>query len=360
MSTGKRIVFFDFLKAICILLVIFCHFPMLPDKSVLGNVFMTISWSSVPCFMMVSGSIMHQAQNDFSWKKHLLNQLKIYAVICIWRVVYLIAFCFGSKSSFDVNCIIEYIFFFKELDGYKTGVIWYMRVYFMIMCIYPVTYHLFKTYEGKKILIYVMVICFIQGIFIPSTQWFIELIDVKNIVITGLEDAFPFNYEGNSVNLFFYFLVGAFLYEYKNRILDGKFMNKYLPYVVFSCATLILLLIKYTSTHSLLWGGVYLTAGYKRLATVFLSISLYIITLRFSQKHINLTSFLANQVGKYTLGVFYVHYIMLAGLHEFVYPYLETYYSFGMNCLKTFVALIICLVITRIGRKIPVASLLFR
>jgi len=204
-----------------------------------------------------------------------------------------------------------------------------------------------------------MVICFIQGIFIPSTQWFIELIGIKDIAITGLENAFPFNYDGNSVNLIFYFLVGAFLYEYKNRIIDGKFM-KYMPYIVFSCATLILMLIKYSSTHSLLWGGVYLTAGYKRLATVFLSISLYIITMRFTQKHIKLTSFFANQVGKYTLGVFYVHYIMLAGLHEFIYAYIEPYYSFGMNCLKTIVTLITCLVITRIGRKIPVVSLLFR
>jgi len=127
---------------------IFAH--SLPTGSSEEPIFMTISWSAVPCFMMVTGSIMHQSGKAFSWKKHLLNQLKIYAVICIWRALYLIAFCFGSKGNFDVNSIIEYIFFFKELEGYKTGVIWYMRVYFMIMCIYPVTYHLFKTDKGKK------------------------------------------------------------------------------------------------------------------------------------------------------------------------------------------------------------------
>lgn len=361
----KRIDFFDALKAICIVLVLFCHFPLLPDKSLLGNIFMTIAWCAVPCFMMVTGSIMHRPEREFSWKKHLRNQLKIYTVICVWRIVYLAAICLGSKCSYDVKSIIQYVFLFMELEGIKTGVIWYMKVYFMIMCFYPATFLLFKNDKGKKVLFYTMIICFVQGILIPSVDWLIGIMGVTDFSIYGLEEAFPYQYSfsGNTVNLLFYFLLGAFIYEYKDRIqyfFKSKSLNDYLPYVIFFCSVLALMLIKFNTTHSFLWGGVYLTSGYKRTSTLFLSFSVYVISLRWSRKYMKSAKFLSSQIGRYTLGVFYLHYILLAGLKEFLYPYLEKYYSFGLNCIKTVLILIICLIVTRIGRKIPLLSVLFK
>lgn len=50
-----RIEFLDIIKGISIILVVFIHFNVLSDKTIIGNIVMQFAVCACPCFMMVSG-----------------------------------------------------------------------------------------------------------------------------------------------------------------------------------------------------------------------------------------------------------------------------------------------------------------
>ena len=66
---SNRLVFLDDLKGLCILLVVFCHFVLLPADSVAGNIIMSICWVAVPCFIMTTGYLLHKKET-FDWKRY--------------------------------------------------------------------------------------------------------------------------------------------------------------------------------------------------------------------------------------------------------------------------------------------------
>lgn len=63
----SRIAYLDKIKGISILLVVFCHSVMLSAGGVLGNIVMCVAWGAVPCFFMVTGALLNNAQK-FDWK----------------------------------------------------------------------------------------------------------------------------------------------------------------------------------------------------------------------------------------------------------------------------------------------------
>ena len=105
----QRIEYLDSLKCVCMFLVVFCHGVVLPKESIIGNFFMSLAWAAVPCFMLVSGALMHNT-SSFSFRNFFIKLFKLYTVLCAWRFIYYIAYYLLADLSFSVIEILKYVF----------------------------------------------------------------------------------------------------------------------------------------------------------------------------------------------------------------------------------------------------------
>ena len=126
--------------------------------------------------------------------------------------------------------------------------------------------------------------------------------------------------------------------------------RKYISILFVICGTIGLLLVKYSITGSLRWNGIYLESGYTRFSTLILSLGVYLF---FTLYDMPISKYLAKYVGRYTMGIYYIHYLLLIVSSRFWFKYLEGYYSFGLNFAKAILVTGICVVVTMVLRKVP-------
>ena len=128
---AERINSIDTLKTLSMFIVIFCHNPLLPQNSIIGNFIMLLSWAAVPCFMMASGVLVGRKVNaDISWC--IKRIIMIFIGIMAWRFIYLSLQMICFDVRYGINDILQCIIFFKELDGIKIEVTWYMQAYILL------------------------------------------------------------------------------------------------------------------------------------------------------------------------------------------------------------------------------------
>lgn len=349
---NQRVIYLDTLKGFSILFVVFCHFVLLPSDSVSGNILMALAWCAVPCFMMVSGGLMH-ARKSFSWKNYIYRIFKMYAVLCIWRLIYFLVYLIFFDLSPSKSSVVQYLFLFSDIEGLNVGFMWYMIAYLVCMLIYPITWFLFHSAGnlGKQTVIFIMLLSFLSGIAVSSCNIFIDcitsLLKLNDFSISGLRKILPF---GNYANMIFYFTFGAFLYEYKETIKERLAKKRCFPCCLAAAGLLLLLLVKYRSAHTFSWNGIYISNGYNLFGTSLLSVGIYSIFLLLDSGRI--CTFISKYIGQYTMGIYYTHYLILILCGKYLYPHLGEY-SLALNILKTIIVTCICILITVIFRKIP-------
>lgn len=351
----KRIQYLDALKGFCILLVVFCHYPILPEKSFIGNIIMTLAWAAVPCFMMVTGGLMHHSK-AFSWRKHAKRLVETYIKIVFWKAVYLAAYSIVSKLSFSCAAIVQYLFFFGDLQGVNVSVSWYMNAYLLVMFLYPVTYYLHK--HDEKLLGYLTLLTFFAGIILPSLNWIVNTIRSKaglsEFAVTGVNTVMPFV---QWANMIFFFLLGAYLFDRRDE-LTLRLKKIWTPVVLIIIGGVCLMLIKKLDAGTFLWRGIYLSNGYIHLATVVMSFGLYEL---FSMLPDNSVSkWVGNIWGKNTMGIYYLHFLILGILNITVFTTVHIPASAMMNILKALILASGCSAVTFVCRRIPVLKMFFQ
>lgn len=354
----KRIEYLDFIKAISIMLVVFCHKVALSDESVLGNLMMAIAWAAVPNFFFVTGGLMHQSRN-LDWKKHIYKIVHAYAVLCIWKVIYLIFFSFVRDISYSKVELVKYIFLSDEIKGVETNMMWFMYAYIAVLIFFPISYYLFKVEgkEGKRILGFVLGILFIYSFWVSAVNFFFEnwsRLTGQNLLQISISRFIPF---GGYSNMVFFFIAGAFLFQYRDKIncyIEEKVWRKWIPILLFAAGTGGLVFIKYCDTGLISWGGSYISSGYSRVSTVLIAFGLYFILERLKIGKVG--HFLAKYVGTATMGIYFIHRPILVLFQDQFHRYYETYGSFGLNILKTVIAVAICTLIVMIVKKIPLVK----
>lgn len=358
-NSSERIAYLDVIRAFSMVLVVYCHYVLLDNGSIAGNVIMTCAWIGVPCFMIVSGALMHR-QDAFSWKKHLFKILSTYLALCAWRIIYLLVYVGLGTAVPGVSQLISYVFFLKGMDGVNTGVMWYMEAYLVILILYPVTQYLFRKAgkPGKILTLFIMAVSGVSGIGLYSLGWVLralgKITGQTMPDVSALSAIFPFT---NYANLIFYFLAGAFLFEYRGWIADRKKRFLIISAVGFVFGIMGLLCVKYVDSSVWTWSGIFIEDGYRHLLTAVASISFYMFVSLFRCG--GALSFFGRTVGKRTLGIYYLHYILLAVCSRTFFNRLPAYF-FGMNMLKALAMVIICTVIVFLLEKIPVIKKLVK
>ena len=351
----KRIEYLDLLKAVSILLVVFCHYTMLPNETLAGNLIMSAAWGGVPCFFLASGGVMHRA-STFRWKKYLHKLFQTYVVLVIWKVIYLLVYFRLRELTFSRGTLIRYLFFFDGMDGVDDGVLWFMYAYLFVLLVYPVTYFLFKHgKEGKTIISFLMVLLFV-GSFLPTTGTFLtEVLATRmgtEILDFHFPKVFPFGTYGN---MLFFFLLGAFLLEYQSQFQQYFQKNRMFIWIPVACilaGVLGLTGIKYVECGTWRWMGQYLNNGYSRIAVVVLAIGMYVLIMNW--KIHPLGHWMAKYLGTSTQGIYYMHYLILGSATIILGESYMKYASLGANVIKTAVVALICMVLTLFLKKIPV------
>ena len=117
----KRELWLDSLKGFCIVLVVFCHTTLLSKNTVIGNIIMSFAWAAVPCFMMVTGGLLHHSP-EFSWKHYLKRIAQTYLAMCVWRGIYLAVTWLVQKPACTKADLIPYLLCLKDVDGVNTSV----------------------------------------------------------------------------------------------------------------------------------------------------------------------------------------------------------------------------------------------
>ena len=350
----KRIEYLDFIKAIAIMLVVFCHKVALSDDSVIGNIMMAIAWAAVPNFFFVTGGLMHQSK-QLDWRKHIRRILHAYGILCAWKVIYLIFFSAVREVSFSKVELIKYIFLTEQIDNVETNMMWFMYAYITVLIFFPVSYYLFNGgKEGKRILGFAVVVLFVQTYLISAANFILETwstLTGRNLLKISISSFVPF---GGYTNMLFFFICGAFLFQYRENInawIEEKTWRRWLPVLSFVAGTAGLVFVKFCETGLVSWGGVYIVSGYNRFSTVLTAFGLYFILSRWKIGKVG--RFIGRYVGTATMGIYFIHRPILVLFQDVFSHYYEVYGSFGLNVLKTVVAVVICVFATMIVRKIP-------
>ncbi len=349
---AERIAYLDFIRGISILLVVFCHFVLLNNEGVAGNVVMCLAWGAVPCFFMVSGGVLHQ-KKEFVWKKYICRLLQVYFVLCVWKIIYLLVTCLYTNVSFSKVELITYIFLFGSISGVHTGVMWFTQAYLLLLLFYPISWFLFRHFEeGKKILFFLLILLFVIGPLLHGANFLLEIfssVTGRNLLsLSSFNVILPF---ANSDNVIFYFLLGALLFNYKESIMN-YFRNKarrvWIPITCIGAGVMGLMLIKYWQAGSFRWEGIYLDDGYSWISTILIAIGLYLLIQNYLGR---IRMRWLECIGKNTMGIYYLHYILLAFLSTTVFwAGLAVYGSLLLNLIKAVVITVICLFVT-IGLK---------
>ena len=321
---------------------------------------MSLAWSAVPCFFMVTGSLMHDAKS-FSIKKHLKKILITYGILCVWKVIYFVLYYIAIDIHFSKVELVNYLFLFGSISGIDTGHLWFMYAYLLVLIFYPISYFIISV-NNRMLEIYFVILLFIAGIGIHTIQFLttllVEFFGFQSININALYQIIPF---GSYRNMLFYFVLGAILFKKKQYIIDflnKKSISKYLIITGIMVGILGNMLIKFAFTNSFRWQGIYLADGYNQLFTMVMSVGIYLFFLILPKSKF-LENF-ADSIGKNTMGIYFLHMPVLHMFSIILYSYFVPYYSFGLNILKTIFVAIFCLIITKLIKKIPYVRILVK
>ena len=348
-----RIRYFDELKGIAIILVVFCHLVVLSQETILGNIIMSFAWAAVPCFFMVTGGLMHRA-SAWSWKKWGMKLWKLYLSLSVWKLLYFVFYYISRDVRADAITIIKYVFFWGNISNVDIGPMWFMNAYLNMMFIYPITYFLYKKDEfGKQLLLYLGILLGVASI----------MASVANqLGITFLSQMLGLIPFAGYKNMLFYFILGIFLLEQREKmteIFSRKKVMRWIPLVLIMIGILGVLGIKFADTGSFRWNGVYLTDGYNRLSTLVMAVGLYLV---FSLKLYPGSVKVLEIIGQNTMGIYFLHYPVLILYKKICTMLVENYtdyYSFELNCIQTVIVVSLCMIITIVMKKIPVVKNIF-
>lgn len=71
-------------------------------------------------------------------------------MLAVWKIIYLLVTCTYAKVDISISKLFEYVFLFGNLDGVKTGAMWFMTAYLLVLLFYPLTWHLMHGGKGAE------------------------------------------------------------------------------------------------------------------------------------------------------------------------------------------------------------------
>ena len=356
---AKRYEELDFVKAVAMMVVIYCHCFLLPTGSLAVNISMLMTASAVPCFFMCSGYV--GVLKPVAPKQQLKKAGKIYLVIVVWKALYLafyLGFRYWSVYDRSLRSVLAYLLLFQPLRGVTVGHFWFMEAYLTMLLLMPLINLLFQ--HKISLAVWAAVLCYFSNQFFQSAGVVAEILESmigKELpALNGLEQIMPFGKQYHYILL--YVLLGGLLRVAQESRWQKYFRNPLWFLICLSIGVGVLLCLYRWRNGSWYWTGKLLDDTYKQSATIPMTVGLFGVlqwmgTYKWFRK-------IGRTIGRNTQGIFYLH----APALEIVVAYMLTIWpadaSVWLNIVKTAVVTLACWGGTVICRKIPVVRHLFQ
>lgn len=213
-SKRQRVVGFDFIKTIAILLVITIHMIYgsgLPHAWY-THLLSTLTMVCVPLFIMVNGALL--LNKPFNSAKHKRKVIQLIVLTIIWKILLLI-FCYYTldyEVDLSKASILSYLLGGNPPYG-NIGYVWFLNFYIGLMILFPIIKMIFDSRKGIKWLIAATLIYPIGGtlemIYVPVANM---LKINSSIEVFGHFDSMsPFSYVSSTLILIF--LIGGIIWR---------------------------------------------------------------------------------------------------------------------------------------------------
>jgi surface polysaccharide O-acyltransferase-like enzyme len=357
----KKINYIDLLKTIAIYSVVTCHFNRISVSFLDGdnhweyfNYFLKSFFSaSVPTFFFVNGMLLLN-RKELDIKKHIVKVVNILLLLIIWSVITLIALGYIRNEKLSPMQIVEAVWTFKY--GWNNH-LWFLKALVIIYFFYPLIYVAFKT--NMKIFNFFMgCAC----LFTFGSVFLHDLIEVVNFAIGRLtESSFQiYNsiyfdpFEGIGGMGFAYFILGGFIFKYRDRLNVKKIRIASIIVLPLSMLFLSLYGVMLSLKNGYIWDNVW--NGFATIFTILNVIALFIISMNY--KPSKMGGKLVQIIGENSLGIYLLHVVV----GNLFMPFFEkTGFSGALpaNFLFSFFILLFSLLVVLILKKVPVVKRLF-
>ncbi len=350
-----RLTHIDLMESIAIFFVVTYHataysFDFMNNGSVSDYLIYfcrTILSTCVPIFFFANGYLL--LNKSFDFRKHIKKILHIVFIIFIWALILMPLYLLVSGQPISLNSIIVPVL---NMDTeWSMNLFWYLGALVCIYILFPLLKLAFD--KDKRCFAFFTIVC---GIFTFGFKFFNEIVILLSPFTHSLENGLElpiltmFNpFRGSFGYSFVYFCVGGILGGNEDKILSiSKTKRNVISVfgILISCSCLFTIGVLHSKLiKGEVWDIVW--NGYDTVFTFLNVIFIYVLCLNYKKDY----NFIRD-VSLNTLGIYFIHGLLLRltnGIFEF-----EILRNLPLNLVYSFVVLIICLLISKVMKKIPV------
>lgn len=226
----KRYDSLDLLKMIAIIMVIILHcihFEMnfIQENSFKSyiNFFIRILCEGVPIFIVVNGFLI--INKEFELKKHLKKLLNIFLIMSVWAFIDVILINYLNDSNLTLKEVIKNSVMIDISNKYN-GPLWFLQNLIMLYLIFPILKVVHD--NDKKIYNYFFIIIAIFTVGVKFLNNLLPCVDnIFKLNITKYFNVMLKHYNIiNNGTFIFYFMLGGYIFEYKDTI--EKYKRKFI------------------------------------------------------------------------------------------------------------------------------------
>lgn len=356
-ETNKRIDAFDLLKTLSIFIVIFYHsFTADIDinrhitlTSGFNYIFKSVVGISVPIFFLVNGSILFR--KPLFLKRHIHKMVYMIMLVAVWDILDVFVKMFLRGEMLSAKEFLKKCWLFEA--GWSNQ-LWFLMALCVIYMFFPMMKESFD--HGKQGLKVITVIAFIAVIGNSAVLIVINIgCYILGIRINGIETDFlnqlnPFR--GLYGFSFFYFLLGAFLPDYVEK------MKKWVPKEIWILLAILGIVLSgvYGMIRVAMNPSVLFDTGWEGMgsAWIFFSIvSIFCLCMGYKKRENNKLCVMIESISRNSLGIYLLQTI-LADVGKKYFQMLSISGNLAVNLLFSFFLLILCWGITLIIKNIPI------
>lgn len=320
-----RIISFDILKCVAIILACSLHYPLFLKGSIIAEIWQLLCMGAVPVFFAVNGALLFS--KPFNLDKHLARIKKLFISVIICKLIILaILQIFGqfAFSDFSISDWITYLFSSAKVGNIPTEHLWFIYALISAYIVFPFLKKAFDSKEGARYLELLLSFLFIAYFVVTDLSWL-------SIALASAFDGFPildFNEIASSFSPFyslgwclFFFISGALFRKYLSNVQTNHFKVGIMLVIIG-----IMLGLAQDRVYFGMWGwsGSVILLQYQHIATILVAFGM--MSLSHGIKRLPaVAERLVTACSKNTLVIYYFH---MPVLYLFLI-YLQGYFPVG-------------------------------
>lgn len=358
---GKRIIGLDAAKTIamfCVVLLHYAFYSQVYANCIPENLVTAFTSVGVPLFFLVNGYLLFSKKYDY--EKHRKKILKIITILLVWKLITLPIASVLSGFAISKNKWVSYML---GASYDSIGYFWFMNALIAVYLVFPV---LKLSFDDQRIgRVRLRNLCILLALFVFGVNTINDVYGIFahvfgiSAVTSPFNSLLQFNIFGEYSYVLVYFIVGGLLPDIM-LLLRDRLKHRYTICVSSIAIVSFILLVILQRYQAVTENKAFIVDnGYSNLLVLLLAVSILILLLG-----INATDCKLNEIvsifGANTLGVYYLHYIIIVVFQKIIGNYINGTLPLVVNIACAFLLYCIGLIATIIMKKIPIIGEMFK